>query len=110
MEVAPYVRVSTTRPQHTQTIEQQWPVFATMWRPSPIVMWPKSISTAMTALVGASSTVPVWIGYRERAALAAFEFVLMTAPDRLARTMSTKGSSAANLSSEAVRSSFWRGR
>jgi len=43
---------------------------------------------------------------RDRAAMAAFERVLMTAPDRLARHDVIQGSSAMNSPHEAVRSSL----
>jgi site-specific DNA recombinase len=85
MEVALYVRVSTTRQQPTQTIEQ------------PLARLRESVATQPDwhlaeehlyrddGYSGGKLNRPGLDRRRDRAALAVFERVLMTAPDRLAR-------------------------
>src|SRR5882724_10618078 len=85
MEVALYVRVSTTRQQHTQTIEQQ---VARLWE--YVAMHPdwhlaEEHIYRDDGYSGAKLQRPGLERLRDRAALAAFEQVLITAPDRLAR-------------------------
>ena len=60
MEVALYVRVSTTRQQQHQTIEQQLqPPARLRGDATPIGMSPTSTSIAMTATAVPRSSVPV---------------------------------------------------
>ena len=85
MEVALYVRVSTTRQQHTQTIEQQvarLQEYVTMqpdWHVAEEHIYrDDGYSGAKLQRLGLDRL-------RDRAALAAFAQVRITAPDRLAR-------------------------
>jgi site-specific DNA recombinase len=85
MEVALYVRVSTTRQQQQQTIEQQ------LSRLRDYVTTQSDWYVADEHIYrddgysGATLKRPGLDRLRDRAALAAFECVLITAPDRLAR-------------------------
>jgi len=86
MEIAVYVRVSTKRQQQTQTIDQQ---IARLQ--APVAAQPGwHLATEHIyrddGYSGARLTRPGLDRLRDRAALAAFEGVLVTAPDRLART------------------------
>jgi site-specific DNA recombinase len=85
MEVALYVRVSTTRQQQQQTIEQQLDRLQahvaahTDWHLAEEHIYRDD------GYSGAKLNRPGLDRLRDRAALAAFELVVMTAPDRLAR-------------------------
>jgi site-specific DNA recombinase len=85
MEVALYTRVSTPRQQQQQTIEQQ------LRRLRDHVATPPDWHVADEHIYrddgysGAKRNRPGLDRLRDRAALAAFECVLITAPDRLAR-------------------------
>ena len=85
MEVALYVRVSTTRQQQQHTIEQQLDRLQahvaahTDWHLAEEHIYRDD------GYSGAKLNRPGLDRLRDRAALAAFELVVMTAPDRLAR-------------------------
>jgi site-specific DNA recombinase len=85
MEVALYVRVSTNRQQQQQTIEQQLDRLQahvaahTDWHLAEEHIYRDD------GYSGAKLNRPGLDRLRDRAALAAFELVVMTAPDRLAR-------------------------
>ena len=85
MEIARYVRVSTNRQQHAQTIEHQLERLHTSVAAHP--EWPLAEEHIYRddGESGAQLNRPGLDGLRDRAAMAAFERVLMTAPDRLAR-------------------------
>jgi site-specific DNA recombinase len=85
MEVALYVRVSTTRQQHTQTIEQQLARLRAHVVTQPDWHLAEEHIDRDDGYRGAKLNRPGLDRLRDRAALAAFERVLMTAPDRLAR-------------------------
>jgi site-specific DNA recombinase len=84
MKVAIYVRVSTLRQQKTQTIEQQLERLR-----AHIVAQGWSLDEAHIfrddGYSGATLSRPGLDSLRDKAALAEFELVLITAPDRLAR-------------------------
>ena len=80
-----YVRVSTTRQQQTQTIEQQL-----IRLREQLATWPdwhlaEEYIYRDDGYSGAKLNRPSLDRLRDRAVLAAFDLVLMTAPDRLAR-------------------------
>ena len=85
MEIALYVRVSTSRQQQTQTIEQQLSrlhakvAMAADWHLAEEHVYRDD------GYSGASLNRPGLDHLRDHAALGAFELVLITAPDRLAR-------------------------
>ena len=85
MEVALYVRVSTTRHQHQPTIEHQLDrlhahvAAHTDWHLAEEQIYRDD------GYSGAKLNRPGLDRLRDRAAVAAFELVVMTAPDRLAR-------------------------
>jgi site-specific DNA recombinase len=85
MEIALYVRVSTSRQQQTQTIEQQ----LNRLRAKVAVEADWHLAEAHVyrddGYSGASLNRPGLDHLRDHAALGAFELVLITAPDRLAR-------------------------
>jgi site-specific DNA recombinase len=85
MEVALYVRVSTTRQQQTQTIEQQLIRLREHLATRPD--WPLAEEhiDRDDGDRGANLNRPGLDRLRDRAALATFDLVLMTAPARLAR-------------------------
>ena len=85
MEVALYVRVSTTRQQHTQTIEQQVARLREYVAMQPDWHLAEEHIYRDDGYSGAKLQRPGLDRLRDRAALAAFEQVLITAPDRLAR-------------------------
>lgn len=85
MEVALYVRVSTTRQQHTQTIEQQVARLQEYVARQPDWHLAEEHIYRDDGYSGAKLQRPGLDRLRDRAALAAFEQVLITAPDRLAR-------------------------
>jgi site-specific DNA recombinase len=109
MEVALYIRVSTTRQQQTQTIEQQLARLHEYVATQPDWHLAEEHISRDDGYRGAKLNRPGLDRLRDRAALAVFERVLMTAPDRLARNDVIKCSSWTNSPSGAVRSSFWTG-
>ena len=85
MEIAIYARVSTQRQQHQQTIEQQMERLRAHIAQRPD--WhlaPENIFRD-DGRSGAKLSRPGLDRLRDRAAMAAFSLVLITAPDRLAR-------------------------
>jgi site-specific DNA recombinase len=85
MEVALYVRVSTTRQQHTQTIEQQLARLREYVATQPDWHLAEEHIYRDDGYSGGKLNRPGLDRLRDRAALAGLERVLMTAPDRLAR-------------------------
>jgi site-specific DNA recombinase len=85
MEVALYVRVSTTRQQQTQTIEQQLARLREYVVTQPEWHLAEAHIYRDDGYSGAKLNRPGLDRLRDRAALAVCERVLMTAPDRLAR-------------------------
>jgi site-specific DNA recombinase len=85
MEVALYVRVSTTRQQQTQTIEQQLIRLREPLATRPDWHLAEEHIDRDDGYSGAKLNRPGLDRLRDRAALATFDLVLMTAPDRLAR-------------------------
>jgi site-specific DNA recombinase len=85
MEVALYVRVSTTRQQHRQTIEQQLTRRREYGATQPEWHLAEAHLYRDDGDRGSRLNHPGLDRLRDRAALAVFERVLMTAPDRLAR-------------------------
>ena len=85
MEIALYVRVSTNRQQQMQTIEQQLERLHTYVAAHPEWHLTEEHIYRDDGYSGAKLNRPGLDGLRDRAAMAAFERVLMTAPDRLAR-------------------------
>ena len=85
MEVALYVRVSTTRQQQAQTIEQQLARLREHVATQPEWHLAEEHIYRDDGYSGSRLNRPGLDRLRDRAALAVFERVLMTAPDRLAR-------------------------
>jgi site-specific DNA recombinase len=85
LEVALDVRVSTTRQQHTQTIEPQLARLGAHVATQPDWHVAEEHIYRDDGYRGAKLNRPGLDRLRDRAALAAFERVLLTAPDRLAR-------------------------
>ncbi len=85
MEVALYVRVSTNRQQQAQTIEHQLERLHTSVAAHPEWHLTEEHIYRDDGYSGAKLNRPGLDRLRDRAAMAAFERVLMTAPDRLAR-------------------------
>jgi site-specific DNA recombinase len=85
MEVALYIRVSTTRQQQTQTIAQQLARLHEYVATQPDWHLAEEHISRDDGYRGAKLNRPGLDRLRDRAALAVFERVLMTAPDRLAR-------------------------
>ena len=85
MEVALYVRVSTNRQQQQQTIEQQLARLREHIMMQPDWHLADEHVYRDDGSSGAQLNRPGWDRLRDRAALGAFERVLLTAPDRLAR-------------------------
>jgi hypothetical protein len=57
--------LSVSRPPGHRTprrLHRRWPGVARMGQPRRSGPWPRHTSTAMTAIVGGSSTVPAWLG------------------------------------------------
>jgi site-specific DNA recombinase len=84
MRVAIYVRVSTQRQAQTQTIEQQIERLRTHIEAQGWVLEPEHIYRD-DGYSGAKLNRPGLDSLRDRAALAEFDLVLITEPDRLAR-------------------------
>jgi site-specific DNA recombinase len=85
MEVALYVRVSTTRQQQTQPIEPQLARLRESVATQPEWHLAEEHRYRDDGYSGGTRNRPGLDRLRDRAALAVFERVLMTAPDRLAR-------------------------
>ncbi len=85
MEIALYVRVSTSRQQQTQTIDQQIDRLQAHVATQPGWHLAEEHIYRDDGYSGAKLNRPGLDRLREQAALAAFECVLLTAPDRLAR-------------------------
>lgn len=85
MEIALYVRVSTTRQQQNQTIEQQLERLRAEIAGHPDWHLAEGHIFRDDGYSGAKFNRPGLDRLRDQAAMAAFELVLMTAPDRLAR-------------------------
>src|SRR5213594_4070997 len=85
MEVALSVRVSTTRQQHTQTIAQPLERLRAHVATQPDWHLAEEHMYGDDGYSGAKLNRPGLDRLRDRAAFAAFERVLITAPDRLAR-------------------------
>jgi site-specific DNA recombinase len=85
MEVALYVRVSTTRQQQTQTIEQQMARLREHLATHPDWHLAEEHIYRDDGYSGAKLNRPGLDRLRDRAAMAGFERILITAPDRLAR-------------------------
>ena len=85
MEIALYVRVSTSRQQQTQTIEQQLNRLRAKVAAEPDWHLAEEHVYRDDGYSGASLNRPGLDHLRDHAALGAFELVLITAPDRLAR-------------------------
>jgi len=85
MEIALYVRVSTNRQQHTQTIEQQLARLRAAVATHPDWHLTEEHIYRDDGYSGAKLNRPGLDRLRDRAAFAAFERVVLTAPDRLAR-------------------------
>ena len=85
MEVALYMRVSTSRQQQHQTIEQQLSRLHAYVALQPDWHVADEHLYRDDGYSGATLKRPGLDRLRDRAAMAAFECVLMTAPDRLAR-------------------------
>jgi site-specific DNA recombinase len=85
MAVALYVRVSTTRQQQAQTIEQQLARLRAYVATQPEWHLAEAHIDRDDGYSGSRLNRPGLDRRRDRAALAVFERVLMTAPDRLAR-------------------------
>src|SRR5262245_2681039 len=85
MEIARYVRVSTNRQQHTQTIEQQLARLRAAVATHPDWHLTEEHIYRDDGYSGAKLNRPGLDCLRDRAAFAAFERVLITTPDRLAR-------------------------
>jgi site-specific DNA recombinase len=85
MEIALYVRVSTNRQQQAQTIEHQLERLHTSVAAPPEWHLTEEHIYRDDGYSGAKLNRPGLDCLRDRAAMAAFERVLMTAPDRLAR-------------------------
>ncbi len=86
MEVALYVRVSTTRQQQAQTIDQQLVRLRAHVAAQPDWHLAEEHIYRDDGYSGTKLSRPGLDRLRDHAALAAFERVLLTAPDRLART------------------------
>ena len=85
MEVALYMRVSTSRQQQHQTIEQQLSRLHAYVALQPAWHVADEHIYRDDGYSGATLKRPGLDRLRDRAAMAAFECVLMTAPDRFAR-------------------------
>jgi len=86
MDVALYVRVSTRRQQQTQTIDQQLTRLQAHVAAHPEWRLAEEHMYRDDGYSGAKLSRPGVDRLRDHAALAAFECVVLTAPDRLART------------------------
>src|SRR5437773_9046562 len=89
MRVALYVRVSTDRQQHAQTIEQQVTQLQGFVAAHEGEGWTVAAEHVFRddGYSGAKLDRPGLDALRDRAAQATFDVVLVTAPDRLARKL-----------------------
>jgi len=85
MEVALYARVSTTRQQYPQPIAQQRERLRAHVMAQPDWHLAEALLYSADGYSGTKLNRPGLDRLRDRAAMAAFERVLITAPDRLAR-------------------------
>jgi site-specific DNA recombinase len=85
MEIALYLRVSTSRQQQAQTIEQQLDRLRAHVAQHPDWHLAEEHIYRDDGYTGAKLNRPGLDRLRDRAAFAAFELLLITAPDRLAR-------------------------
>src|ERR1051326_6745907 len=85
MEIALYVRVSTNRQQQTQSIEQQIDRLQAHVLTQPDWHLAQEHIFRDDGYSGAKLNRPALDALRDAAARAAFDLVLITAPDRLAR-------------------------
>ena len=85
MKIALYMRVSTGRQQQNQTIEQQFDRLQEHIQTHPEWQLSEEHIYQDDGYSGASLNRPGLDRLREQAAMAAFELVLLTAPDRIAR-------------------------
>ena len=85
MKIALYMRVSTGRQQQNQTIEQQFDRLQEHIQAHPEWQLSEEHIYQDDGYSGASLNRPGLDRLREQAAMAAFELVLLTAPDRIAR-------------------------
>ena len=85
MKIALYMRVSTGRQQQTQTIEQQFDRLQEHIQAHAEWQLSEEHIYQDDGYSGASLNRPGLDRLREQAAMAAFELVLLTAPDRIAR-------------------------
>ena len=109
MGVAVYARVSTTRQAQAQTIEQQLDRLVAAVTERGWTLDERHVYRD-DGYSGASLGRPGLDCLRDHAALAEVDLVVVTAPDRLAATMSTRCCSSTNWAGTAARSSFWTGR
>jgi site-specific DNA recombinase len=86
MEIAVYARVSTRRQQQTQTIDQHLTRLQEYATSQPDWHLAEEHIYRDDGSSGAKRSRPGLDRLRDHAVLAAFERVLVTAPDRLART------------------------
>jgi site-specific DNA recombinase len=100
------VRVSTTRQHHTQTIEQQLARLRAAVAIHPDWHLAEEHIYRDDGYSGAKLNRPGLDRLRDRAAFAAFERVLLTAPIGWPAIMCTRFSSSTNSRSAAVRWSF----
>ena len=91
-------------------LSSSWPPAGAGGASSRSGTWPTSTSTAMMATAGPTLNRPGLDRLRDHAALGAFELVLITAPDRLARKYVHQVLLIEELQARAVASSFWNGR
>ena len=111
MEVALYVRVSTNRQQQQQTIEQQLARLREHIRMQPDWHLADEHVYRDDGYSGAKLNRPGLDRLRDRAAMGAFERVLLTAPDRLARNYVHQMVLLEELTQHGgARWSFWSGR
>lgn len=106
MRVAIYTRVSTQRQAQTQTIEQQLERLQSHVVSKSWTLEAENIYRD-DGYSGAKLNRPDLDSLRDRAALAEFDLVLITAPDRLARNYVHQMLIIEELESEVFRLSFW---
>src|SRR5215216_1012830 len=110
MQVALYVRVSTDRQQHAQTIEQQVTQLQTYVTAREGWTVREEHIFRDDGHSGAKLDRPGLDALRDHAARAAFDVVLITAPDRLAPTSCTRWWSWRNCNAAACGWCFATGR
>ena len=107
MRIALYARVSTSRQAQAQTIEQQLERLRAHLASQGAVVDEHHIFRD-AGYSGASLSRPGLDQLRDRAALAEFDQVVVTAPDRLARTCN-RCCSVSTCTRMAASSSWWSG-